>query len=315
MSDICDLSSDFIDSINIYAFINNKKEDTNNMNELIDLRHIKTLNDSENIIVKNIKIILKDIITKTPKIYDYHKSSDEMYEVKIESLKDEKKLMYLKNRFKSRDNGDFEIQSCDKFPENIKFIIYEIILEENKKIYFFAKYSFTLVKKSIFGFCDDEFKEFDNRILILDPSPDCVLYEEHLYILKESSQSIFNFSEFFNETIRSELPILVDVFEDQNISENSFCTKKEKFYMSRGIATKGIHIYKNLPIERKKVLLERFKNGYNEKMQVNIEIPLKNDKIDFKAIKDTDLRVELIKYITNKAAWTSLNNMLTTSVD
>ena len=67
--------------------------------------------------------------------------------------------------------------------------------------------------------------------------------------------------------------------------------------------------------ERKKVLLERFKNGYNEKMQANIEIPLRNDKIDFKAIQDTNLKIELIKYITNKAAWTSLNNMLTTSVD
>ena len=315
MGTICNLSNVVIDYVNIYAFIKIKKEETNDMSELVELKHIKTLTDLENSVVKNIKTTLDNIILKIPKTYDYHKSSDEMYEINVESLKDEKKLIYLKNRFKNRDDGNSEIQSCDKFPENIKFMIYEISLKENKKVYFFTKYSFTLIKKAVFGFLNDEFKEFDSKILILDPSPDCVLYEECLYILKETAQSIFNFSEFFKETIKSELSTLVDIFEDENLNENSFCTKKEKFYMSRGIATKGIHIYKNLPIKTKKELLEKFKNGYNQKKQVEVEIPFKNDKIDFKSIQDTDLKIELIKYITNKAAWTSLNNMLTTSVD
>ena len=66
MGTICNLSNVVIDYVNIYAFIKIKKEETNDMSELVDLKHIKTLTDSENSVVKNIKTTLDNIILKTP---------------------------------------------------------------------------------------------------------------------------------------------------------------------------------------------------------------------------------------------------------
>ena len=79
--------------------------------------------------------------------------------------------------------------------------------------------------------------------------------------------------------------------------------------------TGGLKKYKNLSTYEKKDLISKFEKGYSIKKNINVNIIFKNDKIDFSVIVDSELRIALIQYITNKSAWKSIDNMLTLSVD
>ena len=86
-------------------------------------------------------------------------------------------------------------------------------------------------------------------------------------------------------------------------------------FAKRGIMTGRLKKYKNLSTYEKKDLISKFEKGYSIKKNINVNIIFKNDKIDFSVIVDSELRIALIQYITNKSAWKSIDNMLTLSVD
>ena len=319
MGEIFEIETLEIDYINIYAYIELKKKKEGTQKNLIriksllnkNIKNIDTDNEIENKsadkkMCNDIKNNFKQIMNKKSKIYDYHKGRDEIFEIKIENLKKEERLEYILKRLEERDNGSLEIEECKKFPENIHTIIFEINLKNNEKFYFFSKYSYKLLKRATLLTWKEKFEIYDNDVLVINSSPDCILHKDTLYILREDTQSIFDFTNFFDETLEKNIDELKEVFEDNNICKETFGTKSEKFYMSRGIMTGGLKKYKNLSTYEKKDLISKFEKGYS----IN-----KNDKIDFSVIVDSELRIALIQYITNKSAWKSIDNMLTLSVD
>jgi hypothetical protein len=328
MGEIFEIETLEIDYINIYAYIELKKKKEGTQKDLIriksllnkNIKNIDTDNEIENKsadkkMCNDIKNNFKQIMNKKSKIYDYHKGRDEIFEIKIENLKKEERLEYILKRLEERDNGSLEIEECKKFPENIHTIIFEINLKNNGKFYFFSKYSYKLLKRATLLTWKEKFEIYDNDVLVINSSPDCILHKDTLYILREDTQSIFDFKNFFDETLEKNIDELKEVFEDNNICKETFGTKSEKFYMSRGIMTGGLKKYKNLSTYEKKDLISKFEKGYSIKKNTNVNIIFKNDKIDFSVIVDSELRIALIQYITNKSAWKSIDNMLTLSVD
>lgn len=329
MKSICELKDREIEVESVTIFMFYKESNTGNENsKKMNLKIIKTINSDEGELLKNIKKVIEDISKKIPKIYDYHKTQDEIFEIELEDLKYEKNMNYIQERLEKHHNNEDKIVLCKEYPNNISFLILEVNIsiefpdEKNyEKIYFYEKYNYNalLQKKRLPLFGKKIGNEFivneltEGKILILNINPDFVSYLDKLYILK-NTDGIFDFTNLFENTINENMNDIKKILNIDN--SKMFKTKDEKIYMGRGIKTGGFEKFKLLSKEQKKEKLEKAVEKYNKKNNTTEKIEYSDDgRVNCSNLINSKFRTELIKCITNKAALKFLDEELTTSTD
>ncbi|ASS39564.1 hypothetical protein LDJ90_02670 [Fusobacterium vincentii] len=315
-----------VESITVYMFC--KEENSNNGANKRELKILKNINPDEREFIQNIKNVIGDISKKVTKMYDFHKTEDEIFEIDLKDLENDKNLKYIQERLENHHNNKNKIVLCKEYPKNISFLILEINIkveisgiEDYEKIYLYKKYDYsTLLKKNKFAFigkkAGNEFKVekiTDGKILILDISPDCISYSDKLYVLK-SVNGIFDFSKLFENVINTNMDDIEKIFDTSN--SKIFNTKDERIYMGRGIKIGGFEKFKKLSSEDQKEKLKKAVEKYNEKNGSDEKLEYCNDgRIDCSKLRNSHFRIELIKCMTNKAALKFLDEELTTSTD
>lgn len=326
MASFNDLKEFDIKSTTVYMFC--KEEDSEEERNRKELKILKNIDLENEKFIKAIKNVIEVISCKTTKVYDYHKSENEIFEIDLNDIRDDKNFKYIHERLDNHHNCVDKIVSCKEYPKNISFLIFEINIklkinqeEEHQKIYFYEKYDFgALLKKNNFTFLGkkkgNEFEVeelMEGKILVLSINPDCISYLDKLYVLKNVN-GIFDFSSLFKNVIDNNIE---DINKILNTDDSKiFNTKEEKIYMGRGIKTGGFEKFKALSPKEQKEKLKKAVEKYNEKNSSSENLEYCSDgRINCSKLKNSHFRVELIKCITNKAALKFLDEELTTSTD
>ncbi len=318
-----------VDSVTVYMLYNYKEADSEESGRKKELKILKNINKDETEFIQNIKQVIEDISGKKTKIYDYHKEKDEIFEIELKDLENDKNLKYVRKRLEEHHSSRNKIEACKEYPENISFLVLEVnvkLILDNKevyeKIYCFEKYGYNfLLKKTKHSFLvKNTGKEFtleeikEGKVLIFNIKPSCIWYSDKFYMLK-NIDGVFNLNDMFDRVIDENKKEIKKILEAEE--NNLFKTKDEKMYMFRGIKTGGFEKFKILKWEEQKEKLDQAAEKYNQKNNSHEKIVYTEDrkKVDYSKIKNSKFRVELIKCMTNKAALKFLDEELTTSTD
>lgn len=253
---------------------------------------------------------LKKYGLKTPKLYDTYKEKDEFFYLNLNEVGEIDELKNI-NQILNSNNS---IESCSSYPGEIKYIIVEVFTED-KKFMFLTYYNFNqFFKKRIIGaFLNTGFSVEDDaeKNIIISFLPEVIIFEDEI-IFSSNNVKVFDMNNIFKKCIANNLPLVNEVFQIKEIDK---ITKKQQTYLSRGIFNGNLDKFKNLPIDNKKDLLNKFKLKYKEKYREEINITFTREVCIIFDNLSPRQKEEIIKYTTNRAAYKVLDEQLTTSVD
>ena len=286
---------------------NSKEEE-----KLYSLKSIK----SKDLLKKEIKTkqkilnIFESMKDKNIRCYDSHKSRDEIFYLNLNDLSDMKDL---NNIIVQLSEVQHKYPQCKEYKDNIKMLIVKVFTEAKHNILFFIKYDYNnFIEKNFFGeFVGDEFDITEKKIMVLNFSPNCILFDEELLIMNNYVNLLFDFSAFYKKFIESNATKIQEVF---HLTDKTFKTKNHKFYITRGIMTGGLDKYNSFNKEEKRIKIEKFKKVFKDKYNETIEVKYEDEKINIEEYSSIK-KEEIIKFVTNKAALTSLTEELTTALD
>lgn len=300
-----------IDIQGIDIFIKTSLENTDEEENLFLLKSLTNLNPSEfKVIKEKISDTFNNLKSKKMRCYDLHKSRDEIFYFNINDLRNMSDFNDLVNDIFSDRDGFI---SCSEYKDNIKMIVIKVITNPKHQILFFVKYDYnSFAKKNIWGkFRGDEFNISNEKVIVLNFSPTAILFDDELLIVNNYINSLFDFSIFYNDFIKQNQAKIENIF---HITDETFKTKDQKFYITRGIMTGGLDKYNSFESEKKADILNKFKKVYKEKYDKEINIEFKENKININNYSSKE-KEEIIKFLTNKSALTSLTGELTTALD
>jgi hypothetical protein len=255
--------------------------------------------------------ILKSFKEKVFRCYDSHKSKDEIFYLNLVDLKQMEDLHTLIEEI--REVND-KISEYTDYEKTIKMLIVEILTEPKHQILFFVKhkYSNILKKNFLLEFVGKgKFKFSNTKILILDFNPSGILFDDELLIVNGYFNHLFKFDIFFKEYIKANEDKVREVF---HVTDKTFKTQAHSLYMARGIMSGGLDKYIGLSQVEKEEKLEKFKEAYKNKFKSDIKVNVEEGRIVMEDCSSKE-KEEIIKCLTNKAAFKLLTDELTTSLD
>lgn len=277
--------------------------------EIKQLKHDLSNEQAQNV-NKVIKDELKKFSLKTPKLYDAYKGKDEFLYLNVNDIGEVEELRKINQYLNSNNN----VESCSSYPGKIKYIIAEVFTEnESLKILTYYNYNQFFKKKIMGAFLNNGFSVEDNATenIIISFLPEVILYSDEI-IFNSNNIKVFDMSSIFEKCINNNLHLIGEVFK---INEIDKITKRQRTYLSRGIFNGNLEKFKNLPIDNKRALLDKFKEKYKEKYREEIDIKYEGEVcIIFDGLSPRQ-KEEIIKYTTNRSAYKVLDEQLTTSVD
>lgn len=296
------VESDFIiDDINIFLRL-----ETGDINQL----KYTAKEEQKNKIKETLKDEIKKLKEKTPKLYDTYKGKEEFFYLNLDQVGEIEEIKNVQKKLSSRNN----IITCSKYPGKIKYVIIEI-LTSDKKFLIFTYYSFNqFFNKKIMGsFLNESFSIEKNseENIIINFSPEVIFYEDEV-ILTTNTIKIFDLSIIFKKCIEDNIELVNNVFK---LDKAEKINKKQQIFLSRGIFNGNLKKFSNFSDERKKELLTKFEEKYNDRFGEEVRINYTSNTCIMLDNLSARQKEEVIKYTTNRSAYKVLDEKLTTSVD
>lgn len=296
------VESDFIiDDINIFLRL-----ETGDINQL----KYTAKEEQKNKIKETLKDEIKKLKEKTPKLYDTYKGKEEFFYLNLDQVGEIEEIKNVQKKLSSRNN----IITCSKYPGKIKYVIIEI-LTSDKKFLIFTYYSFNqFFNKKIMGsFLNESFSIEKNseENIIINFSPEVIFYEDEI-ILTTNTIKIFDLSIIFKKCIEDNIELVNNVFK---LDKAEKINKKQQIFLSRGIFNGNLKKFSNFSDERKKELLTKFEEKYNDRFGEEVRINYTSNTCIMLDNLSARQKEEVIKYTTNRSAYKVLDEKLTTSVD
>ena len=260
----------------------------------------------EDVIIEEIK----KYENKKPKLYDTCKTNDEFFYININYLPEAEDLIKSLEKIENKK----VISECKKHPEKIKYVIIEI-LTENESIFFILDYEYNqFFKKKVLGAVlgeTFEVKATSSKNLIINFSPKIIKYKDEL-IFTTTTPNLLNVKNIFKKCIDSNINLVSSVI---NITTRDDLNKEISILLGRGILNGELDKFNNFSDTDKSIKITEFKSKYKDKYHKQSNVIYSNEKIiNFHSLDATE-KQEIIKLITNRSALKILDGVLTTSLD